>query len=232
MWQRLPRPRLRTYLDAPVAAHRLAWGLSALLAIGVSAATAFYLGYDRALRSVGASAAEVAAMRADGKRLQQNVAEVQKSLALMQQERDMAQETARKMQQDAVGQMDELSALREQLVTYQRMLGAQGGNGGLAVENLHFSPRGPGVYGFRLLLTQVGQNAGNTGGTVTVRVLGAGSAQPVAVAKDFRFQYFQAVSGELTLPKGFVPQSVEVALQAASPKPVRVQKRFKWEVGS
>ncbi|HEX5360150.1 MAG TPA: DUF6776 family protein [Fluviicoccus sp.] len=231
MWQRLPRPRLRTYLDAPVAAHRLAWGLSALLAIGVSAATAFYLGYDSALRSVGASAAEVAAMRADGKRLQQSVSEVQKSLALMQQERDMAQETARKMQQDAVGQMDELSALREQLVTYQRMLGAQGANGGLAVENLHFSQRSPGVYGFRLLLTQVGQNAGNTSGKVTVRVLGAGSP-PVAVVKDFRFQYFQAVSGELSLPKGFVPQSVEVGLQAASPKPVRVQKRFKWEVGS
>lgn len=230
MWQRFPRPRLKAYLDAPVGANRVAWALAGLLAVGVSAATAYYLGYDRALQSVGASAAEVQAMRTEGKRVQQTVAELQKSLAMMQQDRDLALETARKMQEDSKGQMDELSALREQMVTYQRMLGGKGANGGLAVENIRLSNRGSGKYGFRLLLTQVSQNTTEIGGTVSVRVLGAGG-QPVGVSQPFRFQYFQAVSGELALPGGFVPQSIEVTLQATGKKAGRVQKRFKWEVG-
>ncbi|MDO8330407.1 MAG: hypothetical protein Q7T36_08055 [Fluviicoccus sp.] len=229
MWQRFPRPSWRPSAGFLTATRSL-WALAIVLGLVMSGALGYYLGHDQALNSVGASPAEVQLMRVDNQQRQRSVAELQRALSLAQQERDLAVETARKMQEDSKGQMDELSALREQMVTYQRMLGGKGANGGLAVENIRLSNRGSGKYGFRLLLTQVSQNTTEIGGTVLVRVLGAGG-QPVGVSQPFRFQYFQAVSGELALPGGFVPQSIEVTLQATGKKAGRVQKRFKWEVG-
>lgn len=230
MWLRFPRPRLRAYLDAPITAHRVAWGLTGLLAVGLSGATAYWFGYDHALQSVGASAAEVQAMRADGRRLQQESAALRQALALAQQERDLARQTAARLQEDSKTELDELAALREQLVSYQRMLGEKGVNGGLAVEHIRFKAAGAGQYDYRLLLTQVAQNTTEIGGTATVRVLGVNGVAP-ALSREFRFQYFQALSGRLSLPAGFVPQSVEVTLQSTGRKAGRIQRRFKWEVG-
>ncbi len=113
MWLRFPRPRLRAYLDAPITAHRLAWGLTGLLAVGLSGATAYWFGYDHALQSVGASAAEVQVMRADGRRLQQESASLRQALALAQQERDLARQTAARLQENSKTELDELAALRE-----------------------------------------------------------------------------------------------------------------------
>jgi hypothetical protein len=229
MWQRFPRPPWRPSTEFLTAARSL-WALAFLLGLGVSGALGYFLGHVKAMDSVGASPAEVQMLRVDSLQRQRSVGELQRTLALAQQERDLAVETARKMQEDSKGQLDELAALREQLVTYQRMLGAKGANGGLSVESVRLSDRGQGRFGFRLLLTQVSQGNAEIAGTALVRVLGAGGSSP-GVSQPFRFQYFQSLSGEVALPAGLVPQNVEVTLQPAGGKGGRIQRRFKWEVG-
>ena len=226
MWQRFPRPRWRPSAGFLTAARPL-WALAFVLGLGMSGALGYYLGHDQALDSVGASPAEVQLMRVDNQQRQRSVAELQRALSLAQQERDMAVETARKMQEDSKEQLDELSALREQLVTYQRMLGAKGANGGLSVENVRLSDRGQGRFGFRLLLTQVSQGNAEIAGTATVRVMGAGGMS-APVSQPFKFQYFQSLSGEVGLPVGFVPQNVEVTLQPNVGKGGRIQVFILW----
>ena len=170
MWQRFPRPPWRPSTEFLTAARSL-WALAFVLGLGVSGALGYFLGHVKAMDSVGASPAEVQMLRVDSLQRQRSVGELQRTLALAQQERDLAVETARKMQEDSKGQLDELAALREQLVTYQRMLGAKGANGGLSVESVRLSDRGQGRFGFRLLLTQVSQGNAEIAGTALVKVM-------------------------------------------------------------
>jgi len=44
----------------------------------------------------------------------------------------------------------------------------------------------------------------------------------------FKFRYFQEIEGDLLLPDGFTPESVEVELQSNSSKSKRVEKVFPW----
>ncbi len=229
MWRRLRRPRLRAYLDAPVAAHRLAWALAALLALGLTGATAFYLGYDHALKRIGASAEEVERLRAGSRAGAQGAVRLQEQLALLRQQRDMAVETARKLQEDSKGQMNDLAAMRDQLAVYQRLLGEKGISNGLSLESFRVTRAGNGAYQYRVLLTQAAASPAEVAGTVTIRILGAGG-QP-AVTAPFRFRYFQAVTGELVLPKGVQPESADVIVSSDGRKGPKVEKRFKWEVG-
>jgi hypothetical protein len=44
----------------------------------------------------------------------------------------------------------------------------------------------------------------------------------------FRFRFFQNVSGEMVLPKGFKPEKIEIILQSTGRKAMRVEKNYEW----
>ena len=233
MWHTGRRQKLKNYVGAPIAAHLVAWSLTAILGLGLSAGVAFYFGYDYGLQSVGASAGEVKQLRLSTQQQQQALMQLNNDLATLKQDRDIAVQTAQKLQEDNKNQLASVADMQEQIMLFQRLLGAKGSTNTLSIENVVIKKISGNQYQYRLLLTQVTNNQTDISGKASIRILGMSKNQVVsAVPVDFRFQYFKSVTGSIILPEGFQADSIEVSLQAIGKKATKIEKRFKWEVAT
>ncbi|MDO9178604.1 MAG: hypothetical protein Q7U16_09760 [Agitococcus sp.] len=231
MWHTGRRQKLKSYVGAPIAAHLVAWSLTAILGLGLSAGVAFYFGYDYGLQSVGASAGEVKQLRLSTQQQQQAILQLNNDLATLKQDRDIAIQTAQKLQEDNKNQLASVADMQEQILLFQRLLGAKGSANTLSIENVVIKKISGNQYQYRLLLTQVTNNQTDISGKASIRILGVSKKQVVsAIPVDFRFQYFKSVTGSIVLPEGFQADSIEVSLQAIGKKATKIEKRFKWEV--
>lgn len=231
MWHTGRRQKLKNYVGAPIAAHLVAWSLTAILGLGLSAGVAFYFGYDYGLQSVGASAGEVKQLRLSTQQQQQAILQLNNDLATLKQDRDIAIQTAQKLQEDNKSQLASVADMQEQIMLFQRLLGAKGSTNTLSIENVVIKKISGNQYQYRLLLTQVTNNQTDISGKASIRILGVSKKQVVsAIPVDFRFQYFKSVTGSIVLPEGFQADSIEVSLQAIGKKATKIEKRFKWEV--
>ena len=233
MWHTGRRQKLKNYVGAPIAAHLVAWSLTAILGLGLSAGVAFYFGYDYGLQSVGASAGEVKQLRLSTQQQQQALLQLNNDLATLKQDRDIAIQTAQKLQEDNKNQLASVADMQEQIMLFQRLLGAKGSTNTLSIENVVIKKISGNQYQYRLLLTQVTNNQTDISGKATVRILGMTKNQVItAIPVDFRFQYFKSVTGSVILPVGFQADSIEITLQAIGKKATKIEKRFKWEVAT
>lgn len=233
MWHTGRRQKLKNYVGAPIAAHLMAWSLTAILGLGLSAGVAFYFGYDYGLKSVGASAGEVKQLRLSTQQQQQAILQLNNDLATLKQDRDIAIQTAQKLQEDNKNQLASVADMQEQIMLFQRLLGAKGSTNTLSIENVVIKKISGNQYQYRLLLTQVTNNQTDISGKATVRILGMTKNQVItAIPVDFRFQYFKSVTGSVILPVGFQADSIEITLQAIGKKATKIEKRFKWEVAT
>ncbi len=94
------------------------------------------------------------------------------------------------------------------------------------------------------MLTQVGDNKNFIKGFAGVNVIGTLDDKKVIYPlKDlsleiksldikFRYRYFQDIKGELTIPKGFTPEQVQVLAQASGNKAQRAEQLFPWQVST
>ena len=233
MWHTGRRQKLKNYVGAPIAAHLVAWSLTAILGLGLSAGVAFYFGYDYGLQSVGASAGEVKQLRLSTQQQQQAILQLNNDLATLKQDRDIAIQTAQKLQEDNKNQLASVADMQEQIMLFQRLLGAKGSMNTLSIENVTIKKIADNQFQYRLLLTQVTNNQTDISGKATVRILGMTKNQVItAIPVDFRFQYFKSVTGSVILPVGFQADSIEITLQAIGKKATKIEKRFKWEVAT
>ncbi len=233
MWHTGRRQKLKNYVGAPIAAHLVAWSLTAILGLGLSAGVAFYFGYDYGLQSVGASAGEVKQLRLSTQQQQQALLQLNNDLATLKQDRDIAIQTAQKLQEDNKNQLASVADMQEQIMLFQRLLGAKGSMNTLSIENVTIKKIADNQFQYRLLLTQVTNNQTDISGKATVRILGMTKNQVItAIPVDFRFQYFKSVTGSVILPVGFQADSIEITLQAIGKKATKIEKRFKWEVAT
>lgn len=231
MWQSGRRQKIKNYVGAPISAHLVAWSLTAILALGVSAGVAFYFGYDYGLQSVGASAGEVKQLRASTQQQQKTIIQLNNELITLKQDRDIAIQTAQKLQEDNKNQLASVADMQEQIILFQRLLGAKNSSNALSIENIAIKKIADNQYQYRLLLTQVTNNQSDIVGKASIRILGMGKNQTInAIPVDFKFQYFKSVTGKVTLPVGFQADSIEVTLQATGKKATKIEKRFKWEI--
>jgi len=100
MWHTGRRQKLKNYMGTPITANRVAWSLTAILGLGLSAGVAFYFGYDYGLQSVGASAGEVKQLRLSAQQQQKELLQLNNDLVALKQDRDIAIQTAKKLQED------------------------------------------------------------------------------------------------------------------------------------
>ena len=92
------------------------------------------------------------------------------------------------------------------------------------------------------MLTQVGNNSADVYGKIYVGVVVVLNCKPqkLALAElslagnedsvKFKFRYFQNLSGILILPKGFLPEQVEVVVKSKGKKAMRLERLFDWKI--
>lgn len=151
---------------------------------------------------------------------------------------EQALNQARKMILDLETQA---AALKSDLTFYKNIMAPSETSKGLQVNRLSLvSQHQTGIYNFKLVLTQVGNNKSYISGLVAVNIIGMRDGEKEVIAlRDvsgdiedlgvkFRFRYFQDVEGELSLPERFEPLEVQVVAQAKGRKSAQAERTFDW----
>jgi len=233
MWQSRRKQRFKSYINAPITQHLLGWSLVAILGLVLNAVGFFYWGYDYSLQSVGATAVEVKQLKQQVNTQKQRIAQLELQVAEAQQSVDIAQQITQKLQQDNKSQLASVADMQEQIMVYQRLLGAKGVNASLNIDSVKVYKNPQGQYQYRALLIQNQNNQQQVTVKVSLRIIGAAKNQSVVVPpQEVSLQYFKSVTGEIVLPPSFVADSIEITAQILGKKAFKVQKKFKWDAAT
>lgn len=136
---------------------------------------------------------------------------------------------------------NQVISLKADLTFYRNIMAPSEVSEGLQVDRLLLNAsRQDARFGFKLVLTQVGDNNSYIDGVVAVNVIGLrGGTKEVIALRDlsdeiadlgvkFRFRYFQDIEGHLTVPEGFEPVEVQVVAQAQGRKSSQAERTFDW----
>lgn len=233
MWHGGRKQRFKSYINAPITQHLLGWSLVAILGLVLNAVGFFYWGYDYSLQSVGATAVEVKRLKQQVNTQKQRIAQLELQVAEAQQSVDIAQQITQKLQQDNKSQLASVADMQEQIMVYQRLLGAKGVNASLNIDSVKVYKNPQGQYQYRALLIQNQNNQQQVTVKVSLRIIGAAKNQSVVVPpQEVSLQYFKSVTGEIVLPPSFVADSIEITAQILGKKAIKVQKKFKWDAAT
>lgn len=173
--------------------------------------------------------------------LQSSLQAARDDLALQRTDSEVSQQAQEKVRAEIKDLRDQLAELDEAVSFYKNVMAPGSGENGLRIEKLDIaSTKTPGVYGFRLVLTQVGDNRGYLSGNVTLTVNGRKGEQAVRlngtqVLADgaetrFRFRYFQELTGRITIPDGVEPDQLTIEALSTGRRQEKVERNFIWKV--
>ena len=113
--------------------------------------------------------------------------------------------------------------VKKELAFYEKVMAPEKAANGLVIDNINLTKtESPDHYRFQVVLVQQLLRKRYAKGFIEVSITGSLDNKPTTIPlsvlstltkKDlsFSFQYFQIISGELTLPKNFIPETINVA---------------------
>tara|TARA_R110002072_G_scaffold622_5_gene4793 strand:+ start:1295 stop:2026 length:732 start_codon:yes stop_codon:yes gene_type:complete len=148
-------------------------------------------------------------------------------------------------QQEIQGTIREYKATIEQLKKdvsfYQSIMAPSENIKGLQVQNLELKTTNDEKrFSYKIVLAQVADNKRYVSGLVAVNLAGMQEGikliLPLRDVSDdqsslgikFKFKYFQDITGELILPAGFEPESIQVVAQADGKKASKLERSYMW----
>lgn len=150
-----------------------------------------------------------------------------KKLNATTQERDLAVSNANDLFLAVNKARDEHTQAESLAVLYREVLRQRGGLP-LSVQHIAVKPLPENAYEYQLDLIQVSPSKARVSGSVEIRLIRGSEILVVPMAdKNFNFENYERLTGRWTMPKGFVPEFIEVRLTGAKP----VTRRFSWGKG-
>ncbi|MBA6223705.1 hypothetical protein H4J51_08245 [Colwellia sp. MB02u-18] len=113
--------------------------------------------------------------------------------------------------------------VKKELAFYEKVMAPEKQANGLVIDGVTLTKsQSPAHYRFQVVLVQQVLRKRYAKGFIELTIIGSLNNKPTSIAlselttlnKDdlsFSFQYFQIISGELTLPENFVPETINVA---------------------
>ena len=135
---------------------------------------------------------------------------------------------------------DEMLELKEEVAFYRGIVSPTETASGLNIPSFKVEGIGePGVYRFKMVLTQVKSNTRVVKGYARVIFEGVKDGAQVQLSLKeasggaldtlkLRFKYFQNNEGEIVLPEGFLPSRVLVEVVPSGKGATRLKKTFDW----
>lgn len=156
-----------------------------------------------------------------------NLESVGASLNTATQERDIAVNNAKELN-EVLHQTKQDKSLAESLsTTYRDKLRERGGLS-LTVQNISIKPLPSNAYEYVVDLIQVSPNFRRASGRVELRLISNTEILVVPMESAiFNFDYYERLTGRWTMPSGFTPQFIEVHLKGAQ----TAIQRFAWQRG-
>ena len=135
---------------------------------------------------------------------------------------------------------DRVHSLEEEVRFYRRLVAPMDDDAGFMIDRLDIArTRDPDRFVYTLVLTQAADRDGWIEGNLLIDVVGeqAGSPQSLSLAElseeseypmEFRFLYFEDLSGQMTLPAEFSPREIRVTAEVDAGR--RFERVFAWTV--
>jgi len=171
--------------------------------------------------------------------LREQNAKLAQEIATLTRSREVERNAMAAVQATLAERDEEISALRNDVAFYERLVGSSAQRQSLTVHSLKLVPSGERTWRYAVTLTQTLKKATITKGNLSMQVEGVRDGRPQSLAwseignasgtpAPFSFKYFQQVEGSLVLPSGFTPHRVKIHLDSDTGK---VEKTFPWQEG-
>jgi hypothetical protein len=163
--------------------------------------------------------------------------------AILERSSQIDQQAAQDIQEELASLQDEVQAAREEVEFYRGIVAPGDVTPGLRIHRfeLNIGLR-PGEYHYDLVLTQMKHNDRIVTGLVEWQIIGKNGnetrelnltavTQPATGHLDFRFRYFQHLTGIITLPEGFLAQQVVLSIRTTGKNALEpIEQSFEWPI--
>lgn len=183
-------------------------------------------------------------------RLQQEYAESAGELETLRQQlanvtlgAEVDRKASETVRQEVISLKSQITELQEDISFYRGLMAPSGNKRGLTIGSLDVVSTGtPRRYSYKLVMQQLAENHVLLSGHLNFKIIGSLGdmrvayplkelSEQVGVEKiKLRFKYFQNIQGELVLPEGFEPDSIELVAKSVGRNATTVEKRFGWLV--
>lgn len=171
--------------------------------------------------------------------LQAEKEELRTQVALVERSTQMDKQAYTEVDTNLKSLQSEILELREEVSFYRGIVAPKESSTGIRIERLKLDQANDErVYRYNLVITQVLKNDKIVEGVVDVVVTGLQDGRLVQLALDrlatsgrkrldFQFRYFQRFEGDMLLPEGFSPRTVEISVKPRQRK--EVESSFDWQ---
>jgi len=214
-------------------------GLAALCLLAVPGWWLYDLGRLHGVVGFGELRSEYHTLKRRNGKLEEEVEDLRARVAVLDRSSQIDQQAAQAVQSELGQVEEELQAAREEIEFYRGIVAPGDVHPGLRIHRFLLQPGlTAGEFRFELVLTQLKHNDRAVSGVVNWKIVGMRADEPetldlAAVAGadaphlNFRFRYFQELTGTLNLPEGFVADHVELTVQPEGGQQPVVQQ-FDW----
>ncbi|GAB3043985.1 hypothetical protein GCM10027155_06130 [Acinetobacter apis] len=216
------KPMSKTAKPNFIQAHKyLVLGSLVLFVGGI--ALGYSVGHRQGLTVAGYSADAEELMGVVQKQ-KETLSSLNKSFNIATQERDVAVTNTSHLTHALTESKADLSIAQTQNQIYRTTLKQRGGIA-LTVQNLSVRPITEDAFEYQLDLLQVSPSQRPAVGTVELRLIRSGETLVIPMEDNrYNFENFERLTGRWTMPKGFVPQFIEVRVNGG----LTEIKRFNW----
>lgn len=216
----------------------LFWGV--LLAVMLGGGWGLYsFGQSQAGFARGAAEETMGNMRSAINELERQNMGLRDQVALLERGTQMDKQAYEEVSSNIKALQEEVLELREEVTFYRGIVAPRETSSGLRIERFELSASSATsrLHHYKLVLTQVLKNHRTIHGVVSIAVEGVQDGKPRVLTLrtlsesrkpnfSFKFRYFQKFEGDLQMPKGFQPRSVEIKVNPSKGKTVK--RSFDW----
>jgi septal ring factor EnvC (AmiA/AmiB activator) len=213
--------------------------ISFVLAVAAShfAGRYYNVGYS------SATTAEYAALNSRYKQELIKSAKLEQQIANLKLATDVDRKANTEVRAKVVELETQLADLKQNNTFYRSLMRPAAGDKGIVVDAPSVVPKNtPGEYTYNIVVKQIVAQHQQVSGYLTLVLVGKQSGETASLSlKDIsddvaderirlNFKYFQRIEGDMTLPKGFVPDKIEMQVVIQNPKKAVIDKKFGWLV--
>ena len=235
------RPIQTRYLITIQRPFRWILGLLAVIAL---VAASIWLSYERGRHVAGFDASDanqvIDSLQMEIETLQADLAESQRQTAMLERNSKIEDDTTGQLKKTLTEAQNEVLELKKELAFYKSIVAPEQGKPSLVVQTIQLKKDVAGDYDYKIMVSQQGRNDRFARGTMEVNIEGTnqGAKQVLALTDisedaskpiNFGLKYFQNFTGKLTLPEGFVAESMRVKLKPRSKTLDSVDEKFPWD---
>ena len=235
------RPIQTRYLITIQRPFRWILGLLAVIAL---VAASIWLSYERGRHVAGFDSSDanqvIDSLQMDIETLQADLAESQRQTAMLERNSKIEDDTTGQLKKTLTEAQNEVLELKKELAFYKSIVAPEQGKPTLVVQTIQMKKDVAGDYDYKIMVSQQGRNDRFARGTMEVNIEGTnqGAKQVLALTDisedaskpmNFGLKYFQNFTGKLTLPEGFVAESMRVKLKPRSKTLDSVDEKFPWD---